>query len=109
MLNMLEELRNAGAEAIELNDQRVTASSAFTGAAGAIKIDGVELAAPYVWTVIGDPATIDTALRIPGGAMAQVRLNGGTGDVSQRDTVQITALRVIPDPVFATPIPASDG
>ena len=50
MLNMLEELRNAGAEAIELNDQRVTASSAFTGTArrdrarrcepdGAVRVD----------------------------------------------------------------------
>src|SRR3954454_6448389 len=31
MLDVLEELRNAGAEAIALNGQRITASSAFTG------------------------------------------------------------------------------
>lgn len=105
MLNMLEELRNAGAEAIELNGQRITASSAFTGTGGAIVLDGVDLSSPYVWTVIGDPDTIDPALRIPGGAMAQVRTDGGEGDVDQRDDVQITALRVIPDPVYATPIP----
>ena len=55
---------------------------------------------------IGDPDTIDVALQIPGGAMAQVRNNGGKGDVVQRDNVQITALRVIPDPVYATPVPA---
>lgn len=109
MLGVLEELRNAGAEAIELNGQRVTASSAFTGTAGAIMLDGMNLTSPYVWIAIGDPDTIDPALQIPGGAMAQVRNNGGQGDVEQRDNVQITALRVIPDPVYATPVPPSGG
>ena len=56
--------------------------------------------------MIGDPDTIDVALQIPGGAMAQVRLNGGEGDVEQREKVEITALRVIPDPVYATPVPS---
>jgi len=107
MLDVLEELRNAGAEAIALNGQRMTASSAFTGTAGAIVLDGVNLTAPYVWDAIGDPDTIDVALQIPGGAMAQVRNNGGKGEVVQRDNVQITALRVPPDPVYATPIPPS--
>ncbi|WP_155855954.1 DUF881 domain-containing protein [Cellulomonas sp. URHD0024] len=107
MLDVLEELRNAGAEAIELNGQRVTASSAFTGTAGAIELDGVALVSPYVWTAIGDPETIDPALQIPGGAMAQVRNNRAEGTVDRRDNVQITALRVIPDPVYATPVPPS--
>jgi uncharacterized protein YlxW (UPF0749 family) len=107
MLDVLEELRNAGAEAISLNGQRVTASSAFTGTAGSVQIDGVVLASPYVWKAIGDPDTIDVALQIPGGAMAQVRNNGGEGEVEQQDDVKITALRVIPDPVYATPIPPS--
>ena len=108
MLDVLEELRNAGAEAIELNNQRVTASSAFTGVPGAVVLDGVTLSAPYFWTAIGDPATIDTALQIPGGAMAQVRNNGGEGTVDRRDLVEITALRVLTDPVYATPVPLSE-
>ena len=107
MLDVLEELRNAGAEAIELNGQRITASSAFTGTAGAVVLDGVTLTAPYVWMRSATPTPSTSALQIPGGAMAQVRNNGGKGDVEQRDNVQITALRVIPDPVYATPIPPS--
>jgi uncharacterized protein YlxW (UPF0749 family) len=106
MLNMLEELRNAGAEAIQVQDQRVTASSAFTGAAGAIQLDGATLTAPYVWLVIGDPDTIATALEIPGGALAYVRSDGGSGRVTKLDQVQITALRDLPDPQFATLAPA---
>lgn len=107
MLDVLEELRNAGAEAIELNGQRVTASSAFTGTAGAVVLDDVTLTAPYVWTAIGDPETIDPALQIPGGAMAQVRNNGGRGEVERRDDVTITALRDLPNPGYATPVPPS--
>ena len=105
MLNMLEELRNAGAEAIELNGQRITASSAFTGTAGAIEVDGVTLHAPYQWTAIGDPDIIGPALKIPGGALAQVRSNGGRGTVEAQDLVQVTAVRAVPDPVYATPVP----
>ncbi len=109
MLNMLEELRNAGAEAIQVGDQRVTASSAFTGAPGAIQLDGVTLTAPYVWLVIGDPDTIQTALQIPGGALAYVRNDGGTGDVAKVQHVVISALRDVPQPKYATlaPVPTS--
>lgn len=107
MLNMLEELRNAGAEAIQVQQQRVTASSSFTGAPGAVQLDGVTLTAPYVWLVIGDPDTISTALEIPGGALAYVRSDGGTGDVAKVQHVVVDALRDLPDPRYATlaPVP----
>ena len=105
MLNVLEELRNAGAEAIQLQDQRVTASSSFTGAPGAVQLDGVTLTEPYRWLVIGDPDTIATALEIPGGALAYVRNDGGTGHVESSDLVRVTALRAVADPQFATPVP----
>ncbi|GEK20039.1 DUF881 domain-containing protein [Cellulomonas xylanilytica] len=105
MLNMLEEMRNAGAEAIQLNGQRITASSAFTGTGGAVVLDGVELSAPYRWIAIGDPDAIAPALQIPGGAMAQVRNSGGKGTVDQLDLVQVDAVRIVPEPVYATPVP----
>ncbi|OZB49922.1 MAG: hypothetical protein B7X40_04230 [Cellulomonas sp. 14-74-6] len=103
MLNMLEELRNAGAEAVQLNDQRVTASSAFTGSTGAVQLDGTTLTAPYVWLVIGDPDTIATALDIPGGAMAYVRNDGGSGSVEKLTEVHVDALRAAAEPRYATP------
>ncbi|BDO42395.1 DUF881 domain-containing protein [Cellulomonas sp. NTE-D12] len=103
MLNMLEELRNAGAEAVQLNDQRVTASSAFTGSTGAVQLDGTTLTAPYVWLVIGDPDTIATALDIPGGAMAYVRNDGGSGSVDKLTEVHVDALRPAAEPRYATP------
>ena len=90
---------------VELNGQRITASSAFTGTAGAVEVDGVTLHAPYQWIAIGDPDIIGPALKIPGGALAQVRNNGGHGTVDAQDRVQVTAVRAVPDPVYATPVP----
>jgi|GEM_PF-110741 len=107
LLSILEEMRNAGAEAIELNGQRITASSAFTGRPGAVDVDGVTIHAPYVWIAIGDPDTVGPALNIPGGALAQVRGDGGVGTVESQDLVQVTAVRAVPDPVYATPVPPS--
>lgn len=109
MLNMLEELRNAGAEAIDLDGNRITASSAFAGIPGAVTIDGVELTAPYVWTAIGDPDTIATALQIPGGALATVRSNGGEGALQRSTKLEISSVRMLDEPQFATPVPPAAG
>ena len=109
MLNMLEELRNAGAEAIQLNDQRVTASSSFTGTRGDVLLDGVRLEPPYEWLAIGDPSTLSIALQIPGGAMATVRGTGATGTVEEQDEVSVSAVRTLPDPAYASPVPLEAG
>jgi len=109
MLNLLEELRNAGAEAIDLGGHRVTASSSFGGIPGAITLDGATLRAPYTWTAIGDPDTIATALQIPGGALAAVRGNGGESALERSKKLQITSIRVLDEPKFATPEPLTGG
>lgn len=105
MLHVLEELRNAGAEAIQINDTRVVASSAFTGVAGEVVLDGALLEPPYRWLVIGDPDTMATALEIPGGAIAAVRLDGGSGSVEQLEDVEVDAVVDVPEPQYATPVP----
>jgi uncharacterized protein YlxW (UPF0749 family) len=105
MLNMLEELRNAGAEAIEINGVRVVASSSFTGSAGRVVLDHQLLEAPYDWLVIGDPQTIATALEIPGGADAAVRRDGAEVEVTQLAEVSITALTSPSELSYATPVP----
>ncbi|GEL93553.1 DUF881 domain-containing protein [Cellulomonas composti] len=107
MLNLLEELRNAGAEAIQLGDQRVTASSAFTGSRGHLQLDGQELSSPYTWYAIGDSQTLSIALQIPGGALATVRGDGATGAVTALDKVEITAVRDLPDPQYASAVTPS--
>ena len=92
---------------MQLNDQRLTASSYFVAPAqgDGIVVDGTTLHAPYRWTVIGDADVMATALDIPGGALASVRNDGGRGTVARKDLVQVTATRSVPAPVKATPVP----
>jgi uncharacterized protein YlxW (UPF0749 family) len=103
LLDVVEELRGAGAEAIQFGPDRIGTSSAFTGAAGAVSVDGVALERPYRVVAIGDPKTLDTALNIPGGVAALVRADGGDLIVTERPSVTITAVRSLPQPKYLKP------
>lgn len=103
LLDGIEELRDAGAEAIEINDSvRVIAQTSFQDTVDGLEVDGVLLRAPYVVDVIGDPDTLDTALRVPGGFNDDV---GQTGEVTvkKRKRVEVTVLRTPAEPRFAQP------
>lgn len=108
LLDAVEELRAAGAEAFQVGRVRVGVSSAFTDAGGGVLADGVRLDPPYVILAIGDPGTLATALNIPGGVVASVRNAGGQAVVEQREHLVIDAVRPVKTPQFASPAP-KDG
>ena len=103
LLDVVEELRGAGAEAIQFGSVRVSASTAFEGSGTAVTVDGTQLQAPYHLLAIGDPKTLDTALNIPGGVAATVRAAGGQLAVSETRTVHINVTRAVSQPVYAKP------
>ncbi|MCZ2262041.1 DUF881 domain-containing protein [Isoptericola sp. QY 916] len=103
MFNVLEELRNAGAEVVELNGVRLVTSTWFEDEGNAIVVDGTSLSSPYEWTVIGDPETMDRALEIPGGALATVRTAGAEASTAREDAVKITAVTPPQEPEYAQP------
>lgn len=108
LLDAIQELRAAGAEAIQVGDVRIGVSSAVIGTPGAPSVDGIQLSAPYRIVAIGDPPTLETALNIPGGVVNTVSRAGGEARIEQRDEVTITALRVIEEPEYAQPAPDTD-
>jgi uncharacterized protein YlxW (UPF0749 family) len=104
LLDVVEELRGAGAEAIQFGSVRVSTTTAFTDTDdGAIAVDGTSLTAPYRVVAIGDPKTLDTALNIPGGVAAEIRNADGDVTVSEQQRVTITVTRSLPTPKYATP------
>ena len=104
LLDTLQELRDAGAEAVQINDVRVVASTDFLDAApGSVQIDGRVVAAPYLFKVIGDPDTLDPALRIPGGVFAVLDERGATPTVEARRQVTVDATRPAADLDYARP------
>lgn len=107
LLDMVQELRTAGAEAIQVDGRvRLVAQSAFAPAPGGgsgIVIDRQELEAPYVFDVIGDPHNLEGALTFPNGPRKQVDNEGGTVDVEEFTSLEITAVRDVGDPEYAAP------
>ena len=53
LINLLNELRNAGAEAVEINGQRIVNSSAITCEGNVIKINGERIGSPFTIKAIG--------------------------------------------------------
>ena len=109
LLDALEELRDAGAEAIQLGTTRVVASTYLVDReGGGLIVDGQVLQAPYRFLVIGDPRTLAAALDIPGGVVDSVARNAGASAlIEQRSVVRVTALRPVSTPRYARPASTS--
>ncbi len=103
LLDVVEELRGAGAEVIQFGPVRIGVSSAFTDASDGVELDHTVIGSPYYVKAIGDPATLDTALNITGGVVNTVHSVGGQIDIQQSDDVSITAVRDNPTPKYAVP------
>lgn len=104
-VNLVEELRNAGAEAIEVGGVRVGVSSAFVDETDGVALDGVRLGSQVTVLAIGDPQTLDVALGIPGGALATFRSQNATPQIDRSDLVEILSVRELTAPSVATPAP----
>lgn len=106
LLDAIEELRDAGAEAIQVGDVRVVASSSFGQAGSGIEIDGTKLAQPYSILAIGDAQTMSSAMEIPGGLSENVRQLGASITVTQRSDLTVGALHALIEPRYARPVPS---
>ncbi len=76
VLMFLNELRAAGAEALSINDERILATSEIRCAGPTISINNTKKAAPFEIKAIGDPDTLENALKMPGGAVDQMKFYG---------------------------------
>jgi uncharacterized protein YlxW (UPF0749 family) len=109
ILDAVQELRGAGAEAMQIADRdsatvRIIASTYFLDSDNGITVSGRRLAGPYTITVIGDPTTMRTALNIPGGVVASVNGDGGNVIVQERDVVDVQALSAPTNLKHARPV-----
>jgi uncharacterized protein YlxW (UPF0749 family) len=108
MLDVINELRAAGAEAIEINDAhqsvRVGVDTWVVGTPGSLTIDNKTLSPPYSVLAIGDPPTLAAAMNIPGGAQDSIKRIGARISVQQADRVDITTLRQPKPHQYAQPV-----
>ncbi|MDN3296484.1 DUF881 domain-containing protein [Streptomyces ficellus] len=101
LLDAIQELRAAGAEAIQVNGIRVVADTYFSGEAGAIEVDGRRIKAPYRFEVIGKPQDLEPALNIPGGVVQTLEKEQATATVTRSEKIVVDALRPAERPDYA--------
>ncbi|GAB2640865.1 DUF881 domain-containing protein [Kribbella swartbergensis] len=109
LLDAIEELRDAGAEAIQINGSvRVVASTDLVDDSPGIRIDGQKVSSPYVIEAIGESHNLAEAANFPGGLVSEVTgpQVGGTAEVTELPLVQITALHAPEEHRYARPAPS---
>jgi len=90
--DLLNELRNAGAEALSLDDVRVTASSVVVQGARTLEIDTVAIGRTFRLLAIGDADGLVAALQRPGGIVTQLeQFVRATITVSPSEALQLPA------------------
>jgi uncharacterized protein YlxW (UPF0749 family) len=101
LLDAIQELRAAGAEAIQVNAVRVIAGSYLTDSGTSVSVDGNKITAPYRFRVIGKPQDLEPALNIPGGVVQTLEKEQATVTVQRSDKIIVDALRPTKQPDYA--------
>ena len=89
LLQIVNDLKNAGAEAISINGERIVQTSSITCEGIIIKINNKKLGSPYVIKAIGSAATLETSLSIPGGYLDIMKNDGVIVDIKKSDGLTV--------------------
>lgn len=88
VLSVINELKNAGAEAISINDQRIISTTAISCGGNIIDINGEKVGAPFVIKAIGLPEYL-SALSRPGGYLEILKGYGVEADLKKSNNITI--------------------
>jgi uncharacterized protein YlxW (UPF0749 family) len=91
--DLINELRNAGAEAIAIEGVRVVPGTVIGGLPGALSVDDTALGDPFTIRAIGTPETLTGSLTRAGGIMAQLAATDPDAamDVAEADRMVLPA------------------
>ncbi len=97
LVDAVEELRDAGAETLEVAGVRMGATSWIEDTGNGLSVDGHSASPPYLIRAIGDPPTMEKALQIPGGVVDTVDAHpGAAATIKTVANEQIRSLRAPP-------------
>ncbi|MDR3082882.1 MAG: DUF881 domain-containing protein [Streptomyces sp.] len=101
LLDAIQELRAAGAEAIQVNGVRVVAGTYLSDSEKTVSVDGNKITQPYRFKVIGKPQDLEPALNIPGGVVQTLEKEQATVAVERSTKIVVDALRAAKQPDYA--------
>jgi uncharacterized protein YlxW (UPF0749 family) len=103
--DLVNELRNAGAEAIAVDGVRITARSVAIQGPSSLQVDGVDVGRQFTLRAIGSPDGLLGAMQRPGGIISQLKLFiSATIQIRQAASVVLPASIVSLLPTVGKPI-----
>ncbi len=108
VLRVVNELYASGAEAVSVNHHRVAGATSFRCVGPTILVNDVKIASPVIIRAIGDSPTLQGAMNLPGGVLAEIRQ--ADPSMVQIDVVKKMTLPAYVGPTarkFAMPIKAT--
>lgn len=103
--DLIYELRGAGADAIAVDDIRITARSVAVLGTGVIEIDGTALGPTVEIRAIGSPEGLESTLRRPGGLLTLLEQSiDAQFQIEQRTDLELPATRRDLAPQAARPV-----
>ena len=101
----VNELKAAGAEAVSVNGQRVAITTPIRCAGPTVFINNIPQVPPYIIKAIGDPATLQGAMNLPGGIAASLRRTDAEMFKMQKTThMVVPAYAGATTPRYAKPV-----
>ena len=103
--DLVNELRNAGAEAISVGGVRVIAGTVVAGPAGSISVENTLLKSPFEVVAIGNPEALTGSLTRAGGIIAQLTAtyHGSDLGVEPVSSVTVPATTRQMTPIYGQP------
>lgn len=91
LLDLINELNSAGAEAISINDQRMVNSTEVRLAGSQVNVNTIPISPPFVIKAIGSSETLDSAINIRFGVVQNLQESGYYVEVKQVESLEIPA------------------
>ena len=87
--DIVNEIKNAGAEAIEINNQRIVGTTAIEMVKNKIEINDTEVSGNFIIKAIGDSNLMYSGLIRPGGTIENIRESGVSIEINSENAIKI--------------------
>lgn len=104
ILSVINELCDAGAEALSLNDERLVATSEIRCAGSTVSINNNRYAVPFVIKAIGDPKNLEAALTMRHGVIEVLGSWGIDVTVVKSNKIRVNAYSGVTSFKYAVPV-----
>ena len=97
LLTLVNELKNAGAEAISINNERITNQTAITCDGNVVLINGNKVSSPFIIRAIGSQEALLGAIKRPGGFLEELEEFGLVSGLKKQSNIKISKFSGIID------------